>query len=253
MKRKEEILAWLDTNPKIQDLKKFAKQLGVRLRKSMRKREVIRAIKDFLDKETIETRSSATSPDTKVEERKVEEVKELPKTYNKDKLVLLPVNPNWLFAYWDMSSETRKIVENLKSGSSVVLRIHDVTYIIFDGKNAHRTFEAYVDVRYTNNYYINVPTPNADYLAELGYKTPYGEFVPLMRSNVVRTPSNSPSPSNRERWYDLRRKRKSVSPSKGIVIKPVERVKVSSPGGRDIGYSGGGAFLWERVRSGGIL
>ncbi|HDG62541.1 MAG: DUF4912 domain-containing protein [Thermotogae bacterium] len=252
MKRKEEILAWLDTNPRIQDLKKFAKQLGVRLRKSMKKREVIRAIKDFLKKETIETRSSATSPGVKVEEKRVEEVKELPKTYDKDKLVLLPVNPNWLFIYWDMSPETRKIVENLEPGSSVVLRVHDVTYIIFDGRNAHRTFEAHIDVRYTSNYYINVPMPNADYLAELGYKTPYGEFVPLMRSNVARTPSNSPSPSNRERWYDLRKRRRSVFPSKGVVIKPVERVRVSSPG-KGVEYSGGGAFLWESIRSGGIL
>ena len=255
----EDILEWLDGNPKINDLRKKAKELGIRIKKRMKKREIMRVMREEIMRR-MEGREERRSEATSRLERTYEEVsevkpqvsKELPSTYGKDKLVLLAVNPNWLHAYWDFSPETLRLIESLQEGSQVVLRLHDVTYIIFDGSNANRTFEVGVDVRYTRNYYFNVPTPGADYLLELGYKTPDGRFVPIMRSNVCRAPKNSPSQSLRERWMDLRTKKKRVLVGEGSIVKPVERMGGSSAVNVSSGPSpsGGGAFIWERVRSG---
>ncbi len=249
----EEILEWLDGGPTIQQLRKKAKELGIKLKKRMRKREIIKTIRAEIEKrlsQATEKPSSSTQPEIKEEVRR-EEI-ELPESYGKDKLVLLPVNPNWLHAYWDLSPQTMRLLESLEPGSEVVLRLHDVTYIIFDGTNAHRTFEVGVDVRFTRNYYFNIPVPGADYLLELGYKKPSGEFVSLLRSNVCKAPRNYPSDSTRERWLDLRSKRKRVKPAGEPLIKPVEKMVGSSGMGilQNVSPSGGGAFIWEKIRSG---
>ncbi len=250
----EEVLDWLQTNPTIQQLRKKAKELGIRIKRRMRKREILKILRDELEKrlsQATERPSSMTGVAEERKERIEKEEPELPKSYGKDKLVLMPVNPHWLHAYWDFSPETLEKIENLPAGSEIVLRLHDVTYIIFDGTNSHRTFEVGVDVRYTSNYYFNIPTSGADYLLELGYKTPDGRFVVLMRSNICKAPKDSPSNSTKERWIDLRTKKKRVSPAGDVLVKPVEKVLGSSAGPmQNVSPSGGGAFIWERVRSG---
>jgi len=249
----EEILEWLETNPKIQDLRKKAKELGVRIKKRMKKRDILRAIREELQRRLNESMErKVSSSEGHVQEGGEISKPELPPTYEKDKLVLMPVNPHWIHAYWDFSPQTLRLIESLSPGSQVVLRLHDVTYIIFDGTNSHRTFEVGVDVRYTRNYYFNVPTAGADYLLELGYKDPNGNFVVLMRSNVCRVPRNFPSPSTRERWMDLRSRKKRVVVAGESLVKPVERMGGSSAVNVTSGPSpsGGGAFIWEKLRSG---
>ncbi len=250
----EEVLDWLNTNPTIQQLRKKAKELGIRIKKRMRKREIIKVMRDELEKrlsQATERPSSMIGVEEGRKEKISEEGPELPSSYGKDKLVLLAVNPHWLHAYWDLSIETLKKIEKLPSGSKVVLRLHDVTYIIFDGTNSHRTFEVGVDVRYTKNYYFNIPTSGADYLLELGCKTSDGKFTVLMRSNVCKAPKDSPSDSTKERWIDLRTRKKRVSPAGEVLVKPVERVLGSSAGPlQNVSPSGGGAFVWKRIRSG---
>ena len=252
----EDILEWLDTNPRIQDLRKKAKELGVKIKKRMRKREIIKVIREDIMKRlegSEERRANVTSNFGEVQSQsEVKKAQDLPQTYGKDKLVLMPVNPHWLHAYWDLSPNTIRAIESLPLGSKVVLRLHDVTYIIFDGSNAHRTFEVSVDIRFTKNYYFNVPVAGADYLVELGYKDPTGKFVPLMRSNVCKAPKDYPSSSTRERWLDLRTKKKRVFVAGEVVVKPVEKaVGVSSMNVlENPSPSGGGSFMWEKVKSG---
>ncbi len=249
----EEILDWLEENPTIQQLRKKAKELGIRLKKRMKKRDILKAIKSEIE-ERLSQSSERPSSVTKLQTMEKAEVseEELPKSYGKDKLVLMPVNPNWLHAYWDFSPQTVRKIESLGLGYEVVLRLYDVTYIIFDGTNAHRTFEFGVDVRFTKNYYFNVPVPGASYLLELGYKDPEGNFISLLRSNVCNAPRNYPSDSKRERWLDLRTKEKRVKPGGEPYVRPVEKMVGSSGVGilQNVSPSGGGAFTWERVRSG---
>ena len=92
--------------------------------------------------------------------------------------------------------------------SQLILRVYDITLIDFNGSNANHTWD--LDVGFsTKNWYIHVWQDNADYCAELGIR--YGEdhFIPLMRSNIVRTPPKSASKRNDLIWQDIKAHKES--------------------------------------------
>ncbi|MDK2922879.1 MAG: uncharacterized protein PWQ90_320 [Pseudothermotoga sp.] len=212
---REELEVFLSKNPTIQEAKALARRLSLKVKKRMKKNEVLKLLQDFA--------KSLVSEKKEEEVRHTREAREneLPQSYGSDRLVLLSVNPNLVYVYWDLSSET---LSKLSGQKEVVLRLYDVTYVVFDGTNAHRIFEAGVHLAMTRNYYFHVPMANADYLAELGFKVE-GKFVPVLRSNVARTPSNAPSASVRQRWVI---KAKRVVKIGEPPLKPIERIRGSS-------------------------
>ncbi|MCD6551368.1 DUF4912 domain-containing protein [Thermotoga sp.] len=228
--KRDEILKWLDSNPTIQELKRFAKSLGLRVRKAMRKKEVIRLIREHVENSSVTSASSGTS----TSKQKIATDLTLPRTYNKNKLVLMPIDPYVVFSYWDFDRETRNLMGQKAREGKAVIRLYDVTFIRFNGTNAHRTFEYRLDetTLEAGNFYFQVPVPKADYLSEIGYLGEEGRFFPVMRSNVVRAPAVSPSTSSRERWYDLRNRKRRVVLSEGSLVKPIEKLRgITSPGG----------------------
>lgn len=208
--KREKILEFLATSPTIQDLRKFAKMLGLRIKRTMRKRDLIRFLKAEVDK--MQDISSVTSK-TETPESKDQpyhpskpENFDLPDAYGKDKLVMLPVNSRWVYLYWDFSAETKRRIS--RYGERIVLRVYDVTNIVFDGSNAHRVKEVKPS-RETNNWYLKVDLSDADYLAEIGIME-NNEFVPLIRSNTVRTPAAFPKFKEREEWLIMNSQEKKA-------------------------------------------
>lgn len=237
-------------NMKMNQLRSFAKKMGLKLTRRTTKSELIKKISKIFStwqyEEDVKFGKSgrtnvATSSLTKVSERRVVKTEiDLPKTYKKDKLVGLEVNTNWLHFYWDFSEKTK---ERLEKHSPIVLRIYDVTYIDFNGTNAHRTFEKELSLN-ASKYYVFVPQPNADYLAEIGYKED-NKFVPLLRSNLVSTPPSSPNFAQMELWMDLRTHQKfSEISSKRLAVRIERLTGVSSMPTPSGGNSGGGSFFW---------
>lgn len=213
----EELQAFLSQNPTIQDAKSLAKKIGLKVKKRMKKSEILKLLEEFARSLKTDAKTAQMQTVTTPILRNLE----LPVSYESNRIVLLPVNPHLVFVYWDLSKET---YSKLSNQSEVVLRLYDVTYINFDGSNAHRIFEAGIHLALTRNYYFHVPSSNADYLAELGFKAG-GKFVPLLRSNVARTPSDTPSSSVRQRWYV---KGKYAVKIGEPLLKPVERIHISS-------------------------
>lgn len=132
----------------------------------------------------------------------VSEPTALPASYNDNRIVLLARDPHWLYAYWDFSGEHFSKVRNQLgvTDAPLVLRVFDVTYVEFNGANAWSS----VDVELTpfaTNWYISVPQADAAYCAEIGYRSPDNQFVPLGRSNVVTTPRANVSPITTVRWF----------------------------------------------------
>ncbi len=133
---------------------------------------------------------------------------DLPAAYGSDRIVLLPRDPWWLFAYWEITPTTR--VQALRTlgadaeGAREVLRVYDVTFITFTGDNAWLSFDVELPPG-GQHWYLNVSRPAASYCAEIGLRTPSGRFLPLTRSNTVTTPRSSPSPDTTVRWLELRR------------------------------------------------
>lgn len=223
---RQEIVNFLERQPTIQEAKALAKELGLKVKKRMKKNEVYKLLKEYSTKlQESETQSKDVAQTVS------QKIEQIPSSYQSDRLVLLPVNPHLVYLYWDLSQETYE--KMIKSGNTVV-RLYDVTYIIFDGKNAHRIFEAGVDLGVCRNYYFHVPCANADYVAEIGYKD-QERFIPVLRSNFCKTPSDSPSETSRQRWF-IKGKKQIVTIGEAL-IQPVERISVFSPSGA---LSGGG-------------
>jgi len=138
-----------------------------------------------------------------------EEKKSLPdetlikQKYDDNKIVLLVRDPYWCYAYWDLSGN---LIENKKKEIKpgwgkydLILRIYDVTDIIFNGFNAHK----YQDIKISmdsNNWYINIWEAGRSYIVDIGFKTEDGHFILLARSNVVNTPRDRVSNITDEEW-----------------------------------------------------
>lgn len=128
---------------------------------------------------------------------------DLPFGYGRDKIVLQVRDPWWIHAYWEVTQET---FERLKIELGVtfysakkVLRVYDISNIIFDGKNAHRFFDIEVTAEATN-WYIDTAGPGRSWCVDLGLRLTNGDFIIILRSNVVHTPLEGPSWIMDEEW-----------------------------------------------------
>jgi hypothetical protein len=131
---------------------------------------------------------------------------ELPRAYGRDRIVLLPRDPWWVFAYWEVTPTTRitalRALGAEAEGAREVLRVYDVTFITFTGDNAWLSFDVEVTPG-ADRWYVNVGRPAASFCVELGLRTPAGRFLPFVRSNVVTTTRSSPSPDTTVRWVEI--------------------------------------------------
>ncbi|WP_066637077.1 DUF4912 domain-containing protein [Desulfolucanica intricata] len=128
----------------------------------------------------------------------------LTKTYGSDRMVLMVRDPDWLYAYWEITA-TKQEEFNQNYGPSAwrssepVLRVYDVTGISFNGENANY----YKDISINNDadsWHINVGEPNRAFCVDLGRKLADGRFVTLLRSNIVCTPRAGLSDCLDEEW-----------------------------------------------------
>ncbi|HDQ25534.1 MAG TPA: DUF4912 domain-containing protein, partial [bacterium] len=129
----------------------------------------------------------------------------IPERYHDNKIVLMARDPYWCYSYWDISSELMnekiKAVENEES-YTLVLRVHDVTDVVFNGSNSHK----HQDITVTgdaNNWYINVWEAGRSYIVELGFRTESGKFILIARSNTVGTPRDRVSDKTDEEWMTV--------------------------------------------------
>lgn len=128
---------------------------------------------------------------------------ELPWNYGKDKMVLQVRDPWWLQTFWEVSAGTwNKVKDRLKDvfyHAKRVLRVYDVSQIIFNGSNAHRYFDIEVNHEATS-WYIDAGSAGRTWIVDYGLKLPNGEFITLVRSNPVGTPIDGPSTVTDEEW-----------------------------------------------------
>lgn len=138
-------------------------------------------------------------------EEKLPAISELPDTYGDNRIVLMMRDPACLFAYWEIKKDVLDKVLNslgtLAHSAKIVLRVYDITGIIFTGNNAHRFFDIEI-TRGAENWYIHVGEPNRSFCADIGFITPNGTFRILARSNTVTTSRMDVSEAIDEKWMD---------------------------------------------------
>ena len=123
---------------------------------------------------------------------------------NSPELVILPVDPFNLYAYWNLG-EDKEVARNPKhSGSDLVLRIY------WRPDNSHDIAETklWFDVPltgYQNQRKVHLPIDETDYSAAIGKRSPDRSFDLMAYSNMIHVP--------RSRMAPVRQSKDKVKPS----------------------------------------
>ncbi len=109
---------------------------------------------------------------------------------------LAMVSPNQGFAHWRILPAWVDATSRARGGAwhncRLVLRVYDVSYIEFNGFNAHRIQDHGLP-GLCGQLFFKLPRPGTCQLAEVGFLLRSGEFVPAARSPVVSFAADSPS------------------------------------------------------------
>lgn len=105
----------------------------------------------------------------------------LPAEYGENSITLMTVDPNKLFAFWEVRKDTLAIYTG-----NLNIRLYDVTGVDFDGTNANNYFDIPVNER-IGSWYIDVG-PEKEFITDIGIVNPQGIFSTIARSNKVSTP-----------------------------------------------------------------
>lgn len=195
--------------PTIQELRNIAKNLGIKLNRNMNKKEILRAVRKEIKRieESSNQRVEKVSDYTKLAKNlqnlqklpKSNESKELPQKYEREKLKLMPVNPNWVYVYWNFSEKSRKKLKKLTKNSNIAIRI--IKKSTEDLGAEKKVIETDLKLDQNGNTYFHLPQDNSTYIAFLGVKDKKGEFTPFIESNEITTPSSSMKSSDKEEWF----------------------------------------------------
>jgi uncharacterized protein len=116
---------------------------------------------------------------------------EIPGGYAESRVVLLPRDPQWAFAYWDITNEHKQELRH-QGGQQLALRIYDVTDIDLDHQSPHSTQEYPLD-ELAREWYLSIPVSDREYLVDIGYRCGDGRWLVLARSATIRIPPVYPS------------------------------------------------------------
>lgn len=123
-----------------------------------------------------------------------------PETYGVNRVRLLVRDPEWIFAYWDVSPASMKDLG--KSLGERALALSRLTLRVLDPVSGGSS-----DVLLPPGarwWYIRTDSARRTYRAELGVTLPSGEFRRLAESNTVVTPRVGPSPERARRRMSYR-------------------------------------------------
>lgn len=116
---------------------------------------------------------------------------DLPNGYGESRIVLMPRDPQWAYAYWDIPN-THKDELRRQGGSRLALRFYDVTDIDYYSQAPH-SLQQYECDEMAREWYLPIPVSDRDYVAEIGYLCNDGRWLVLARSLPVHIPPVYPS------------------------------------------------------------
>ncbi|MFN4279219.1 DUF4912 domain-containing protein [Thermosynechococcus sp.] len=116
---------------------------------------------------------------------------DLPGGYGESRIVLMPRDPQWAYAYWDVPNEHREELRR-QGGQQLALRLYDATNINLDSQMPHSVQEYPCD-ELAREWYLPIPVSDRDYVVEIGYRCADGRWLVLARSAPVHIPPTYPS------------------------------------------------------------
>lgn len=131
------------------------------------------------------------------------EIYELPAGYGDNHIIVQVRDPYWIYAYWEITHEKLNLMRqefgNALDNAKRILRVYDITGVVFNGNNANKFFDIEAN-DYASNWYINVGNPGRTYCVDIGLFLRDGRFIIIARSNIVATPIDGPSWITDEEW-----------------------------------------------------
>jgi len=116
---------------------------------------------------------------------------DLPPGYGESRIVLMPRDPQWAYAYWDIPAEHKDDLRR-QGGARLALRFYDVTDIDLAYQAPH-SLQQYECDEMARDWYMPIPVSDRDYVAEIGYLCNDGRWLVLARSLPVHIPPVYPS------------------------------------------------------------
>ena len=120
-----------------------------------------------------------------------EDLGELPDGYGESRIVLMPRDPQWAYAYWDVPNAHKEELRR-QGGQQLAIRIYDVTDVDINTQAAHSVQEYLCD-EMAREWYLPIPVSDRDYAADIGYRCTDGRWLVLARSATVSIPPVYPS------------------------------------------------------------
>jgi len=137
----------------------------------------------------------------------VEEPRELPWAYGRDRVTAIFVDADRLYAYWEATDPAiEQARQRLGAGGRTAwlnLRVYDVSGRLFDGTNAHSYFDQGID-RDDRQWFFDIGKPGSSVVVELGLKSHEGYFVKIARSGRIDFPRREPAPPGDVEWLTVR-------------------------------------------------
>ncbi|HEY9634917.1 MAG TPA: DUF4912 domain-containing protein [Coleofasciculaceae cyanobacterium] len=116
---------------------------------------------------------------------------DLPGGYGESRVVLMPRDPQWSYAYWDIPNDHKEDLRR-QGGQQLALRIYDVTDISLEYQSPH-SIQEYPCDELAREWYLPMPVSDRDYVVDIGYRCADGRWLVLARSAPVRVPPVYPS------------------------------------------------------------
>jgi uncharacterized protein len=116
---------------------------------------------------------------------------ELPDGYGESRIMLMPRDPQWAYAYWDVPNDHKEDLRR-QGGQQLAIRIYDVTDVDLNHQAPHSVQEYLCD-EMAREWYLPIPVSDRDYIADIGYRCADGRWLVLARSATVSIPPVYPS------------------------------------------------------------
>ena len=120
-----------------------------------------------------------------ISEIKPQEEFDLPSRYHVDQIIVMPRDPWWLTAYWELLPSTLEQGRKKLNEEEVQLILR-----VYENGTIHRCDVSVSDS--ISDWTLEV-IPDRAWGVEIGLRSSTGQFLPLVRSNRTRTPPDRPS------------------------------------------------------------
>lgn len=171
---------------------------------------------------------------------------ELPDGYGESRIVLLPRDPQWAYAYWDIPHEHKQELRQ-QGGSRLALRFYDVTDVDLNTQAPH-SLQQYDCGEVAREWYLPIPVSDRDYTLEIGYICNDGRWLVLSRSASVRIPPVYPSEWIEDKFVTVGWEQELESRTVATLVSPSQKAGAAAAAAtQDIGRDGKGDPLYDEI------